>query len=91
MLSMASMFLYPSSSRISYSNNEDGDEALIIGLISTLQMEICRFCVQGDSRIFIKQVNEGFALKEIALLSYQTAVQKLIKSFQVTWSSIYHE
>lgn len=35
------------------------------------------------SRLIIKQVNEEFKLKEITLMSYGIATQKLIKSFQV--------
>lgn len=36
--------------------------------------------MQGDSTLIIKQANREFSLKEIALLSYRTIVQKLIKS-----------
>lgn len=37
--------------------------------------------MQVDSRFIIKQANREFAIKEIALLSHQTAVQKLTRSF----------
>lgn len=55
-------------------------KALIIGLISALQMWIRRLCVQGDSML-IKQGSEKFTLKEIFLVAYRIAVQKLTKSF----------
>lgn len=37
--------------------------------------------VQGDSKLIIEQVNGEFALKEVVLVEYRTAIQKLIKSF----------
>lgn len=37
--------------------------------------------MQEDSRPIIKQVKDEFALKEIPLVSYQTAVEKSIRSF----------
>lgn len=60
------------------SNSETESKALVIGLIYVLQMGIHRFCAQGDSRMIIKQ---EFALRVTAPVSYQTAIQKLIKCF----------
>lgn len=40
-----------------------------------------RLRAQRDSRLMIKEVNEEFVLKEIALVAYRIAVHKLIKSF----------
>lgn len=60
---------------------EEECEALIIGLISTLQIRIHKIWVQGDSRLIIENVNEKIALKEIAFVYYQNAVQNLITSF----------
>lgn len=34
-----------------------------------------RLCSKGDARLIIKQVNVEFALKEIALVTYQTIIQ----------------
>lgn len=63
------------------SNNVAEYEALIIGLVSTLRMRIQRLRVQGDSKLIIQQVNEESSLKEGALASYRTSVQKLTKLF----------
>lgn len=52
-------------------------EALIIDLIYADGN--CGFCVQGDLKLIIKQVNGDFVLKEIAFLSYRTFIQKLTK------------
>lgn len=43
---------------------------------------IQRLGVQGDSRLFIKQVSREFALKEIMLVAYRTVVQNLINLSQ---------
>lgn len=51
-----------------------------IGLISSLQMGICRLCVKRDSMLIIKQVNGEFALKKITLLAHQNTFKKPIKS-----------
>lgn len=56
-------------------------EALLLGLISTLRLGVKRLRVQGDSKLIIEQVNGEFALKEVVLVEYRTAIQKLIKSF----------
>lgn len=56
-------------------------EALVIGLVSALRMGVQKLRVQGDSKLIIQQVNGEFSLKEGALASYRTAVQKLMKLF----------
>lgn len=45
-------------------------------------MGVRRLRAQGDSKLIIKHVNREFAFKEISLLSYQTVIQRLIKSFK---------
>lgn len=37
--------------------------------------------MQGDSDLVTKHINREFTLKEIALLSYRNAIQKLTRSF----------
>lgn len=76
------MMLYVIQDRIPL-NNEAKFKALNLGLISTLHIQ--GLCVQGDFRLIIKG---EFAHKEIALVAYQTTVQKLMKSFQVFGSTI---
>lgn len=61
------------------SNNVVEYEALVIGLISALQIEIQKLRVQGDSKLVIHQINGVLALKENAIAFYQAVVQKLIK------------
>lgn len=63
------------------SNNEYEYEALIIGLISILQLGIHTLRVEGDSRLIIQNVNGELALKEVSPVSYCTAAQKLGKFF----------
>lgn len=55
---------------------------LVIEFISALKMENQRLRVKEDSKLIIKQVNSEFTLKEISLVSYRTAVQKLLRSFK---------
>lgn len=38
------------------SNNEDEYKTLVTGLISTLQIETPKLCVQGDSKLIIKRL-----------------------------------
>lgn len=64
-----------------YSNKQAKYEALIIGLISPLQMGSSQGSGAGRYKLIIKHINREFALKEIAFMSYQTTVQKLIRSF----------
>lgn len=70
------LFIYPASSLVPTTKLYIKH---IIGLISALQMH--RLRVKGDSKLIIQQVNTEFLLKEIALVSYRTAIQNLIKSF----------
>lgn len=44
-------------------------------------MGIHRLWMKGNSRLIIQEVNGEFILKEIALVTCQTVVQKLVKSF----------
>lgn len=62
-------------------NNNNEYEALVIRLISALHLGFRRLRVQRDSKLIIK-VNGEFTPKEINVLSYQTAVQKLVRSFE---------
>lgn len=48
-------------------------------------MGISKLCMQGDSKLINKKVNEKFAFKETSLVSYQIDVQKLLKSFLIIW------
>lgn len=50
---------------------------------SALQMRIRRIRVQGDSKLGIKQVDGEFALKEIALMFYRTAIRSLSDPFLI--------
>lgn len=59
-------------------------EALLIELISTLQMGIQKVRIQGDSKLVVQQINSEFALKESDLTSYKGAVQKLVKPVSST-------
>lgn len=63
------------------SKNEADYEVFIIRLIFALQMGFRWLNVHRDSNFINQQVSEELVLKEIALLSYRTATQKLIKSF----------
>lgn len=62
--------------------NETGYEALIVRLMSVLQMGLRRLRLQANSKLITKQVNKEFALKEIILVPYRTVDQRLIKSFK---------
>lgn len=53
-----------------YSNNVAEYVAIVLGLISSLQMGIQKLRVQGDSKLVIQQINEKFPLKESTLASY---------------------
>lgn len=64
------------------SKNEAEYKVLIIGRIFILQMGICRFYVQGDPELIIKQVDEESVLKEIALVSYCCPEVKIFMEFQ---------
>lgn len=64
-----------------YSDNVVEYEDLVINLFSALQIGIRRLRVYGDSKLVVQQVNGEFFLKEGALASYLTVVQKLTKSF----------
>lgn len=48
-------------------NNVTEYEALVMGVISTLQIGIWKLQVHGDSKLFVQQINKDFALKESPL------------------------
>lgn len=64
-----------------YSNNEYEYGALIIGLISILQLGIRMLRVKGDSRLIIQHFHGETALKEVSPVPYRIATQKLSRSF----------
>ncbi|GMP93460.1 hypothetical protein CsSME_00043281 [Camellia sinensis var. sinensis] len=64
------------------SNNEAEYEALILGLIATEKHSIKKIRIRGDSKLIVKQVSGQFVLKEPALATYRTTVQRLLNKFQ---------
>lgn len=58
------------------SNNEAEYDVLIIGIIFILQM--------GISRVGVQRILGSSSLLYITLISYQTAIQKLVNSFSST-------
>ncbi|XP_028058066.1 uncharacterized protein LOC114261939 [Camellia sinensis] len=64
------------------SNNEAEYEALILGLIAAEKHSIKKIQIQGDSKLIVKQVLGQFVLKEPALATYRTTVQRLLDKFQ---------
>ncbi|XP_028080536.1 uncharacterized protein LOC114282093 [Camellia sinensis] len=65
-----------------YSNNEAEYEALILGLIAVEKHNIKKIRIRGDSKLIVKQVSGQFILKEPALVTYRTTVQRLLDKFQ---------
>lgn len=49
-------------------------EALVLGLVSTLEMGMQRLRVHGNFKLVIQQMNRKFSLKESTLASYRAAV-----------------
>ncbi|GMP96894.1 hypothetical protein CsSME_00045332 [Camellia sinensis var. sinensis] len=64
------------------SNNEAEYEALILGLIAAEKHSIKKIRIRGDSKLIVKQVSGQFVLKEPALATYRTTVQRLLDKFQ---------
>ena len=64
------------------SNNEAEYEALILGLIAAEKHSIKKIRIRGDSKLIVKQVSVQFVLKEPALATYRTTVQRLLDKFQ---------
>ncbi|XP_028117455.1 uncharacterized protein LOC114315088 [Camellia sinensis] len=64
------------------SNNEAEYEALILGLITAEKHSIKKIRIRGDSKLIMKQVSRQFVLKEPALATYRTSVQRLFDKFQ---------
>ncbi|XP_028070435.1 uncharacterized protein LOC114272919 [Camellia sinensis] len=64
------------------SNNEAEYEALILGLIAAEKHSIKKIRIRGDSKLIVKQVSGQFILKEPALATYRTTVQRLLDKFQ---------
>ena len=64
------------------SNNEAEYEALILGLIAAKKHSIKKIRIRGDSKLIVKQVSGQFVLKEPALATYRTTVQRLLDKFQ---------
>ena len=56
-------------------NNEAEYEALILGLLATLNIGISCLCIKGDSKMVVKQTTRDYALKEHGLASYRVIVQ----------------
>lgn len=65
--------------RILYSNSEADYKALVIGLVSVLQMGVPKLGVRGYSKL-VNRSMKNFPWRRVAP-SYQTVVQKLIRSF----------
>ncbi|XP_028055668.1 uncharacterized protein LOC114259836 [Camellia sinensis] len=64
------------------SNNEAKYEALMLGLIAAEKHGIKKIRIRGDSKLIVKQVSRQFVLKEPALATYRTTVQRLLDKFQ---------
>ncbi|XP_028062982.1 uncharacterized protein LOC114266295 [Camellia sinensis] len=64
------------------SNNEDEYEALVLGLIAAEKHSIKKIRIRGDSKLIVKQVSGQFVLKEPALATYRTTVQRFLDKFQ---------
>ncbi|GFY91112.1 hypothetical protein Acr_07g0013080 [Actinidia rufa] len=62
-------------------SNEAEYEALILGLLATLNIGISCLCIKGDSKLVVKQTTGDYALKEPGLASYRVIVQKLMEQF----------
>ncbi|XP_028055176.1 uncharacterized protein LOC114259368 [Camellia sinensis] len=63
------------------SNNEAEYEALILGLIAAERHNIKKIRIRGDSKLIVKQVSGQFVLKEPALATYRTTVQRILDKF----------
>ena len=64
------------------SNNEAEYEALILGLIAAEKHSIKKIRIRGDSKLIVKQVSGQLVLKEPALATYRTTVQRPLDKFQ---------
>ncbi|XP_028105288.1 uncharacterized protein LOC114304328 [Camellia sinensis] len=62
-------------------NNEAEYEALILGLIAAEKHSIKKIRIRGDSKLIVKQGSGQFVLKEPALVTYRTTVQRLLDKF----------
>ncbi|XP_028074192.1 uncharacterized protein LOC114276606 [Camellia sinensis] len=63
------------------SNNEAEYEALILVLIAAEKHSIKKIQIRGDSKLIVKQVSRQFVLKEPALATYRTTVQRFLDKF----------
>ncbi|XP_028112584.1 uncharacterized protein LOC114310692 [Camellia sinensis] len=64
------------------SNNETEYEALMLGLITAEKHSIKKIRIRGDSKLIVMQISGQFILKEPALATYRTTVQRLLEKFQ---------
>ncbi|XP_059636050.1 uncharacterized protein LOC132278266 [Cornus florida] len=62
-------------------NNEAEYEALILGLLTALDKQVSRLCIDGDSKLIVKQTSGEFAIREPFLASYRIIIQKLLSRF----------
>ena len=63
-------------------NNVAEYEALILGLKALKDLQAQRINIQGDSELFIKQVQGSYRAKHPRIRSYRNLVLNLIKGFK---------
>ena len=51
-------------------------------MLAALNNGVARLCIKGDSNLVVKQTNGSYSIKEPALATYRTIVQKLLDRFE---------
>jgi ribonuclease HI len=75
--------IYPHAIRLEFpcTNNEAEYEALIQGLILSLQMQVENLVVTGDSKLVINHIKKKYRIKKERLKHYARRVWEIIDSF----------